>query len=326
MSFKNFLTESLESDTLAKIDTYLSQGKISKRDWEDLKNTINNKVIAASDNRGASSTPWAMMWKIPNVQTLIDESEEVKTLYFDAPQELYQFKPTFQKKINKVKNKQNPFVVWVQEYFDKFLPIAEKMNTLKGMIVTATQERTEKKDERTQVIKKRFSDSASLITVLEQHKDEFIKMAGERASQNYDSYMKELEKNDWSLDKIAPLPEKSKRYTEEGKTVMNRRQWYIGLTDGGGNVIRHESQAKRLQMIEEAKQGAEADYMAWVIKMTDKIGKTVQSAKMTGSPWDHSMIDVVTEDGEEQRWKTQMIINVSKYGKPFNQFPTTQVK
>lgn len=44
--------------------------------------------------------------------------------------------------------------------------------------------------------------------------------------------------------------------------------------------------------------------------------------KEAGSPWIDSTITIKTNDNEVNVWHTKMIINQSKYGKLFNQFPT----
>lgn len=47
---------------------------------------------------------------------------------------------------------------------------------------------------------------------------------------------------------------------------------------------------------------------------------------MSGNIWTGTTLMVTTNDGEEQIWNTQMIINFSKYQKMFNQFPSRRKK
>jgi hypothetical protein len=72
--------------------------------------------------------------------------------------------------------------------------------------------------------------------------------------------------------------------------------------------------------------GAEEAYRNFMAKMIQKIGRPVVDAKMTGNIWTNAVLHVTTNDGEKQTWNTQMILNISKYQKMFNQFPTRKVK
>jgi hypothetical protein len=90
--------------------------------------------------------------------------------------------------------------------------------------------------------------------------------------------------------------------------------------------IRKPSEAKLEKYVKANVDAAHQDYMAWVNKMTKKIGKGVKRAHISGSPWTGSTLDVTTNDGEEQIWTTHMIINYSKYNKAFNQFPSRRKK
>lgn len=60
----------------------------------------------------------------------------------------------------------------------------------------------------------------------------------------------------------------------------------------------------------------------YVIKLSVKIGKPIASAKLVGSLWTDSTLNVICEDGENQVWHTQCIFNTSCLGRIFNQWPT----
>jgi hypothetical protein len=86
------------------------------------------------------------------------------------------------------------------------------------------------------------------------------------------------------------------------------------------------SAEKGEKFVQEARENAAFQYEAYVAKLNKKIGPA-KSASLTGNHvWGYSFLTVVTESGETQIWKTQMIVNVSKLGKLFNQFPTRKVK
>jgi hypothetical protein len=152
--------------------------------------------------------------------------------------------------------------------------------------------------------------------------------ARKAAEEQYENCMVEFEKHDWDLDKIAPRPTASvgrARY----RAMAEKRDFLSSLTlakSSRESNIRSASPEKKKSMMEAAAKNAHDSYMAWVSKIIDKIGKVVQSAKMSGNPWNGSTLSVVTQDGESQTWHTKMIINVSKYGTLFNQFPSRQIK
>jgi hypothetical protein len=80
------------------------------------------------------------------------------------------------------------------------------------------------------------------------------------------------------------------------------------------------------RFLETAKVNAAAQYDAFVLKLIAKIGPAV-SATLTGNHvWGYSILAVELPDGSRQNWKTQQIINVSKLGMLFNQWPTRKVR
>lgn len=81
------------------------------------------------------------------------------------------------------------------------------------------------------------------------------------------------------------------------------------------------------RFVEDARKDASAQYDAFIAKLNSKIGEGVVSAELTGNHvWGYSILTVTKEDGSVEKWKTQMIINVSKLGNVFNQFPTRKMK
>ena len=79
------------------------------------------------------------------------------------------------------------------------------------------------------------------------------------------------------------------------------------------------------RFIKNSKEEAAAQYDAFVAKLIRKIG-VVETAELTGNHvWSYSYLNVTKADGTKESWKTQMIVNVSKLGKLFNQWPTRKV-
>lgn len=81
------------------------------------------------------------------------------------------------------------------------------------------------------------------------------------------------------------------------------------------------------QFIEEARTTAAEFYDAFVRKLVIKIGQKPAAATLDGNHvWGYSFLTVTLPNGTQQIWKTQTIMNISKLGKPFPQFPTRIVK
>lgn len=129
-------------------------------------------------------------------------------------------------------------------------------------------------------------------------------------------------------EKYAPYPKGSMNKTDyrRGKANYDRVRCYFTGTSGrrtfhGPNIVAENPDAEpRLRATAVAAANNEVDSYLW--KMAAKIGKVITEAKTNGNIWDFAYLDVVCEDGEEQRWKTQCILNRSVYNKVFNQWPT----
>ena len=228
----------------------------------------------------------------------------------------------FTKKVDRI-NSDHPLAIDCKDFCIKYKNLHEQMKLLKEKVVTTTQKRTEKKEVETQVKMKKFTDASSLVEVLMEHLEEFKAHAGEKAGKNYDHLMSRLEEHEWDIDKAAPRPSSMDR-RDRYRYAQAYRQTLMSLTDGTGN-IRSPSAAKKGAYVDSAITAAHEDYMVWVHKMIDKIGKPVVSATMSGNPWVNSTLKVETNDGESQAWSTKMIINYSKYDLAFNQFPTRRL-
>jgi hypothetical protein len=80
------------------------------------------------------------------------------------------------------------------------------------------------------------------------------------------------------------------------------------------------------KFVKEARENAAAQYDAYVAKLNKKIGEVTLAVLEGNHVWSYSILRVATTAGEKQSWKTTMIVNQSKYGKVFNQFPTRRIK
>lgn len=202
--------------------------------------------------------------------------------------------------------------------------IKEGLDSLKGKTVKIATKRAEVKVAKAKETERKKGDSKSMIAALEAHRSEFVKKAGERAKEFIDDKLVVLANNDWDLYKLVPR----RTYDRTKNALAN---FYMSITDEpiGHSLdtnIRRKSTKKMNEYIDSAKKMAEADYDGFIAKMVEKVGAPVVKASLTGNIWTNATLTVTTDVGEEQVWTTKMIINFSKYQKPFNQFPSKRKK
>lgn len=304
-----------------EIDRYLDAGEIVKPEFERLKQAIDHAIRREVEprarwyhGRGAEldavgdDALSALPYAVPN------SSSEVLSL---------------KSKLSRVKAKDHPFFKELDDVYRDYSPIALKLKALKDKIVTTAKKREEVKAKKEVEYRRKFTDAEELVKILTADIDGCMKRASERAAEQYESCIKEFEKHDWDLDEVAPTP--TAGIGRAAYIAMaNKREFLSSLTvatrSGPGKNIRAYSAERKKALMDEASQDAHDNYMAWVAKIIDKIGKVVQTAEMSGNPWTGSTLSVVTQDGEKQVWHTKMIINASKYGKLFNQFPSRRDK
>lgn len=79
------------------------------------------------------------------------------------------------------------------------------------------------------------------------------------------------------------------------------------------------------KFVKQAIENADFEYTGFICKMVGKIG-ACENATLTGSHvWGFSIL-AVTKGDVVEHWKTQQIVNVSKLGTMFNQWPSRKVK
>ncbi len=91
------------------------------------------------------------------------------------------------------------------------------------------------------------------------------------------------------------------------------------------NLLRVGDETKIAAFITAAAEQAESAYTVFIAKLEKKIG-VHDSAVLTGDHvWGYSVL-TVGKGTETESWRTQQIVNVSKLGKMFNQWPTRKVR
>ena len=226
-------------------------------------------------------------------------SEVYNTIHDDKLEDLYDYYvygpanvKTAQKKLLAVKSseaKNHPVYQAYKDFIDRHLKGAEEFLSLKDLVIPAKEAKERDKQKTAPVIPKAVMVSKEKLEKMNQ-----LKAGG-------------------GIDVFAPKPDSNKRGTDGYKRAENKRAYFLGLIA-----------VKKSGFVKFNKDAARQDYLNWVSKMTGKISKPMKSATMTGSPWINSIISITTVDDETQVWYTKMIINQSKLGKLFNQFPTRQ--
>lgn len=172
-------------------------------------------------------------------------------------------------------------------------------------------------------------------------KQDAIQRAFEYAQDLAEKVRQELIKADWDINKTAPYPD-SRQPRFQFMAQHQRYQLFSRLTksapDQSSSYRPHEPRYVVMdnnavaKFYKEAREDAGFQYDLFVAKLIDKVGE-VESARLEGNHvWGHSHLFVKKPASThssvivEEIWKTQTIVNQSKLGLVFNQFPTRKVK
>lgn len=281
------------------LDNQIQNGEVYKADWTDAKQAISRQI----DRAGEVSR---------NIYLDLDNAarEPYNDLYWDVPHGLTELNKAEK---TAAKSPDGPFKKSVLDLVATYKPLKDKLEQLKPLIVTAQQRREVVKTQQATQRKSEEGSAEALVSALRENREIYVDAARQRAL-TFINRVKDKINSAGGLDKIAPTPNPKDDHTkyEEAK----KKRTFYSMMD----KISSEEYSDR-----EARAAGDS-YDAWVYKLVQKIGKPVTQADVTGDPWTGSTISVTTNDGEQQRWDTKMIINRSKLGKMFNQFPTRRVK
>ena len=248
----------------------------------------------------------------------IEANHDAKTdeFYYDIPQELHHWRVKHAVAAMEVsRSMTNPeLITWMVV---KIAALSEARSTIKDTAIVAAEKNVTK------------IDLANPITAaIEPLRQISVDNAVAKANRIIAKAHKELAEGGYDLRVVAPrlIPTLSSQEDCDRNTAI--RALYTSLTDckhstGNSNmrVPSHEAEAR---FIEQTKEAASFQFDKYVAKMISKIGD-VDSAELTHSfendIWGYSVLTVVIA-GATQRWHTQQIVNTSKLGKLFNQWPT----
>lgn len=159
-----------------------------------------------------------------------------------------------------------------------------------------------------------------------------------RAEENARSYVARLltalEANGFDLNVTAPRAH-GRMSKGEYQQASAKRSIYQSITSTVSTHSPREPKAPTIvkadtvgieKFVAAAKEDAALQYDSFVAKLVAKVGD-VKSAELTGNHvWGFSFLRCENADGSVTTWKTQQIVNVSKLGLLFNQWPTRKVK
>lgn len=146
--------------------------------------------------------------------------------------------------------------------------------------------------------------------------------------------MADIESHGWNITKAAPWPSSIGLRVGQPEYAQGKSKYtlYHSLVQTiSTNYRPNEPEIvkpdldRQQRFIAESREAAALQYESYICKLEDKVGDHSEATLAGSHVWGHSVLTVTTPEGIE-RWQTQMIVNVSKLGKLFNQFPTRKVR
>lgn len=179
-------------------------------------------------------------------------------------------------------------------------------------------------------VKEATKEQHPVAAAVEPLRNDAIQRAEEAAKKKIEK-MKDKFQSDFQNNLKNIVPFKMSCYHPEYKQRSDFKKMIESLTTRIADQhysenVREFDKTKTDKFIELSKANADAKYTAYINKLIFKVGDC-KSATLEGSHvWGSSFLTIEKEDGVQEIWKTQMIINCSKLGNLFNQFPTRKVK
>lgn len=284
------------------LDSQLQAGQIAKADWTDAKDAVNRQVERVASD---ATKVYLQMDQVAR--------EPYSDLYWAQPHGLHELGKAEK---TAIKSPDGPFKKAILDLVTTYKPLKAKLDQLKPLIVTATQQRTAIKAQQATQRQAEEGSAAALVDALKENRTQYVEEARKRALTYITDTQRRITERG-GADRVAPDPDRGMRRDDPKayEKAQQKRAWVeMIMKQDPDDYAEREARASG------------DSYDAWVYKLVQKIGKPVTSADVAGDPWTGSTISVTTNDGEQQTWRTQMILNTSKLGKVFNQFPTRKMK
>jgi hypothetical protein len=146
--------------------------------------------------------------------------------------------------------------------------------------------------------------------------------------------LKELASFGGDAEKYAPYPRDTRISRNEYLAQKAKHDFVARITKSADGAATRRWNAPDLRIaspeaiareVEMAKEDAALQYDTFVAKLNSKIG-ACDTASLYGSHVWGSSVLTVTKGTETEYWKTQQIVNTSKLGRMFLQWPSRKVK
>lgn len=190
---------------------------------------------------------------------------------------------------------------------------------------------------------------STLLAALEPHRAGYTEVIYAHLKREVDGILSNLAQHDNDADAAADYPTSNMgrveyirrvalhkdtlRWSDADTTRVNGPRFVRNGMWTQKNFRKHKSAEQiRAALMKQADEITKGDFAAYASKLSQKIGKEIESAEIKGQLWSLSVLRVViaedfwtdTATQETQCWQTKMILNRSKLGKIFNQWPTLQ--
>jgi hypothetical protein len=169
-------------------------------------------------------------------------------------------------------------------------------------------------------------------------KNDAVKSALAIAHDDIESVKKNLEASGWDREKVASYP--ASNWATPCKDYQMKVEMYKFVCSITAGDDSKNSGSRKLNdpyfvvmsnagidnYLEMVARDAGSRYVSFVAKMVKKIGDVADASLEGNHVWGNSILTITREDGSRERWFTQQIINVSKWGRLFNQWPSRKMK
>ena len=161
--------------------------------------------------------------------------------------------------------------------------------------------------------------TSNIKAILQDHRIAAVQDARKQAQELVGAALGHLEQSGWDLDIAYPYPK-----TTIGKSRFNEalksRQFAQQITKSVSTLccrnlkdpyLVQRDDAAIDRYLKSAEQASEESFLAFVVKLTQKIGDAV-SVSLSYAPkdvWDYSLVEATYPDGSVKTLKTQRIIN-----------------
>lgn len=296
-----------------ELDAMLKDGEVISVRAKELRSYINEFVKAAFNLVIWQRYTYAGKWEALPVDLYqgLDHIHEARHI------------GSFEKKLTKVSSKDHPMykdavalVAELRELNDLVLymkTIEVKASVKKSRIRTEKQEARERSKDTDVVYQAVLPMKLLAQDKAEEHFRESVSQAAEQ-----------IRIHNGDIDKLVPIPANLKWDSYAGEAIKLARSFYALICELHDGRLYISDAAVGLEVYK-VRRGAGFEFDAYVYKLNEKINDATLAAELHGDPWTGSTLKVTTKNKGEQIWTTKIIVNVSKYGKLFNQFPTRQV-